>query len=189
MRRISGVLVAVSLVCTVVRADSVTLAQFDQESNSFQRRGDVRQTSLLSQVPAFGGKSKATGQIKTHPFREMFGSGFHDHSGDFPSSMSPGDVEAVICDCGDLDRVAGGFPIWPFFFVGAVSFLLIDFGTPGSPIPPVLVPPTSTPPVDVPPQVPEPDSFVLLLTGLTAIASTLRRKRKVTTQSFKTESR
>ncbi len=178
------------MVCTGVRADSITLTKLAPEQTSFQGRREVRPQSLFSQVPTPANKAKST----TNPFSEMLsGSNFRESSGILPSRISPGDVQAVICDCGDLDQVAGGFPKWPFLFLGVIPLVFIINGSPEAPVPPlvppVLVPPTETPHVEVTPQVPEPDSLVLLVTGLTGIAFALRRNRKPTTRSLRTNLR
>ena len=88
-----------------------------------------------------------------------------------------GEVEGTICDCGFIVPV-GGFPKWPFLFLGAIPLAFIDHGdTPSSsptptptPTPPSIPTPTPTP------QVPEPSSLFLLGTGLAAAGAGLRRR-------------
>jgi hypothetical protein len=84
-----------------------------------------------------------------------------------------GEVEGTICDCGFI-VAAGGFPKWPFLFLGAIPLAFIDHGdTPSStPTPTPPSNPTPTPP----PQVPEPASLLLFGTGLAAAGAGLRRR-------------
>jgi len=83
-----------------------------------------------------------------------------------------GDVEATVCDCGEILIPVGGFPRWPLLFLGVIPFFFIDGDDPLPPdIPPSL--PTPTPPVVT---VPEPASLLLFVTGLAAFGAGLRRR-------------
>lgn len=101
---------------------------------------------------------------------------FTDFQQDPQKVATQGDVEAVICDCGEL-TVAGGFPKWPLLFLAGIPLFFIhgddDHGP--SPTPTPTPTPTSTPtPSPTPAPIPEPASIILFLSGLSALA--LRRK-------------
>jgi PEP-CTERM motif len=88
-----------------------------------------------------------------------------------------GDVEATICDCGDIEIPVGGFPKWPLLFLGAIPFLFLD-NDDETPVPPL---PTGTPfslPTPTPPivTVPEPATLLLFASGLSAFGVGLRRR-------------
>jgi PEP-CTERM motif len=91
-----------------------------------------------------------------------------------------GDVEATICDCGEIMIPEGGFPKWPLLFIGAIPFFFIDKDD-EIPVPPIFTPtpPTLTQPTPTPPpvvSVPEPASLLLFTSGLAAFAAGLRRR-------------
>lgn len=90
-----------------------------------------------------------------------------------------GEVEGTICDCGEIFLVGGGFPKWPFLFLGAIPLAFIDNDceTCDSVTTPTPTPtPPSTPTPTPTPQVPEPASLLLLGTGLAAASAGLRRR-------------
>jgi PEP-CTERM motif len=92
-----------------------------------------------------------------------------------------GDVEARICDCGDILIPEGGWPKWPLLFIGAIPFFFLDSDDNETPLPPIIPPtstlptptPTATPPVTT---VPEPASLLLFASGLAAFGAGLRRR-------------
>jgi hypothetical protein len=91
--------------------------------------------------------------------------------------IDQGDVEGTICDCGELLLAGGGFPKWPFLFLGAIPlFFIHSDDTPNTPTPTPTPPPPSVTPTP-PTAVPEPASLILLATGLAGAGSVLRRKR------------
>lgn len=83
--------------------------------------------------------------------------------------IDQGDVEATVCDCGEIIVPGGAWPKWPLLFLAAIPLFFIpecddcDITTP-TPTPP---PPTHTP---------EPASLLLLGTGLIAFGAGLRRR-------------
>lgn len=90
-----------------------------------------------------------------------------------------GDVEATICDCGDIEIPVGGFPKWPLLFLGAIPFFFIDSDE-EIPTPPVIPPPPSSQPTPTPPvvAVPEPATLLLFGAGLAAFGARFRRRTR-----------
>ena len=91
-------------------------------------------------------------------------------------TIAEGEVEGTICDCGEIFIAGGGFPKWPFLFLGAIPLAFIhDCEDCDNPTPTPTPTPPSTP-TPTPPAVPEPGSLVLFGTGLAAAAAGLRHR-------------
>lgn len=81
------------------------------------------------------------------------------------------DVEASICNCGEI-IAAGGWPKWPLLFLATIPLFFINHcdNCDDTPVP------TPTPTPTPPSQVPEPLSLLLFGTGLAAFGPRLRRR-------------
>lgn len=104
--------------------------------------------------------------------------------------VAQGDVDATVCDCGEV-TVAAGFPKWPLLFLAAIPLFFIhdkDCDDCDEIIPNPTPTPTPTPTPQTP--VPEPASLLLFGSGLAAVGASLRRRRmkaKLKTQAETTE--
>ena len=104
--------------------------------------------------------------------------------------VAQGDVDATVCDCGEV-TVAVGFPKWPLLFLAAIPLFFIhdkDCDDCDDIIPNPTPTPTPTP--SPTPPVPEPASLLLFGSGLAAVGASLRRRRmkaKLQTQGETTE--
>jgi len=77
-------------------------------------------------------------------------------------------VDGTICDCGEIPRVGGGFPKWPFLaLIPLICLTGICFDHEKKIPPPV---PTPTPPI------PEPASLLLFGSGIVALSAGARRR-------------
>lgn len=88
--------------------------------------------------------------------------------------IAEGDVEATVCDCGEITVAGGGWPKWPLLFLAAIPFFFIN-DCDDCDGPPFTPTPTPTPPTP-PSQVPEPASLLLFGAGLAAFGAGLRRR-------------
>ena len=89
-------------------------------------------------------------------------------------TIAQGEVEGTICDCGEIFIAGGGFPKWPFLFLGAIPLAFIDHDCDTCDT--TIETPTPTPTTPTPTPTPEPASLFLLGTGLAAAGAGLRRR-------------
>ena len=88
-------------------------------------------------------------------------------------AIDQGEVEGIICDCGEITVPGGGFPKWPLLFLAALPFFFshgcdeCEIETPPGTPPGTTV--TSSP-------IPEPASLLLFGSGLAAFGAGLRRR-------------
>jgi len=98
------------------------------------------------------------------------------------------DLEGTICDCGEILIAGGGFPKWPFLFLGAIPFFFLQGSEEQTRAATTLTTPITTPistatptptptPTPPPAPIPEPSSLLLFGSSLVAVAALLRRRR------------
>ena len=98
-------------------------------------------------------------------------------------------VNGTICDCGEIPAVGGGFPKWPFLLLIPLV-CVTGICTHHHKVPPPDCPncPCTNCPTPTPtPNVPEPTSLLLLGSGITALAATVRRRYAKTRATKETE--
>jgi len=166
-------------------AEPVTINQVVQTLNTSQGV-DLRLNSLITQDPGQKG-TQQTGP-RTENGSSTQGGTKTDSiiSGVIVTAQSQqvgvetypqGEVEGTICDCGDF-IIPGGFPKWPFLFLGAIPLAFIDHNNNvETPTPtPTPTPPSTSTPTPTPTPTPEPASLLLFGTGLVAAGAGLRRR-------------
>jgi len=166
-------------------AEPVTINQVVQTLSSSQGVPDLRLNSLVTQDSGQKGTQQSGPRTDNGPVVNKTDSiitgvtvGQDQQIG--VETFAEGEVEGTICDCGEIYLVGGGFPKWPFLFLGAIPLAFIDHDcddcdTPSTTPTPTPTPP-STPTPTPTPQVPEPASLLLFGTGLAAAGAGLRRR-------------
>lgn len=197
-RPIAAILSVVLLVGGPVHAGPVAISQVIQVIGSYQNPPELRLRSLsqTGSTPVAGVKgstlTSAVQQPTSDGSTEILDSSIAPASDSLLSGVvigsggpqrgveiiDQGDVEATICDCGEI-IVPGGFPKWPLLFLAAIPLFFIDtsddFVPPTSVVTPTPPPPsTPNPTPEVP--IPEPGSLLLFGTGLVAFGAGLRRR-------------
>ena len=168
-------------------AEPVRINQVIQTLSTSQGVPDLKINSLITQDQGQKGSTQQTGPATgngsstqgTKPDSLITGvtvTGQAQQIG--VETIAEGDVEGTICDCGEIFIAGGGFPKWPFLFLGAIPLAFIhDCDDCDTPTPtPTPTPPSIPTPTPTPPAVPEPGSLVLFGTGLAAAAAGLRRR-------------
>jgi hypothetical protein len=94
--------------------------------------------------------------------------------------IEQGDVEATICDCGEI-LVPGGWPKWPLLAAVPLVCLTGICTTDHK----VCVGPECNPPCVDCGEIPEPASLLLFGSGLAALAGGVRRRRRIKLEAEK----
>lgn len=213
-RPIAAILSVVLLAGGPVHAGPVAISQVIQVIGSYQNPPELRLRSLsqTGSTPVAGVKgstltsgvrqpavdgSRAVLDSSVAPASDSLLSGIVVGSGDPQRGVEiidQGDVEGIICDCGEIIVPGGGFPKWPLLFLAAIPFFFIDtsddFDTPTFVVTPTPPPPPATPNPTPEVPIPEPGSLLLFGTGLAAFGAGLRRryaKAKLAAQVDNTE--
>lgn len=164
LRSIAGIVSFFLLAGTTIQADPVVMSDVLQFIGGYQKSPQLRFRSFPhGGIPGSTSTSILDGVAVSSDEPQ---SGVH--------TIHQGDVEATICDCGEILVAGGGLPKWPLLFLAAIPFFFPhDNENPGvpplTPPPPVIVPPPQTP-------IPEPTSLLLFGSGLAAFGALLRRR-------------
>lgn len=163
-RFVAGIVSVLLLAGAPVRADPVTMSDVIQIIDVFQNSPQLRLRSLPeADIPLSEASTSILADVVVSSNEPQ--SSVH--------TIHQGDVEAIICDCGEILVAGGGFPKWPLLFLTAIPFFFPhDDENPD--IPTTLTPPGATAPPQTP--VPEPTSLLLLGSGLAAFGAVLRRR-------------
>jgi hypothetical protein len=182
--RVTVLICLLFLMALPALAEPVTIKQVVQTLSTSKGVTDLRINSLLTQDQGQKSSTQQSGpatQSGTKTDSLISGvttTGQGQRIG--VETISEGEVEGTICDCGEIFIAGGGFPKWPFLFLGAIPLAFIDHDcdtcdtTVETPTPTPTPPSTPTPTPT--PQVPEPASLLLFGTGLAAASAGLRRR-------------
>ena len=205
-RQMSAI-ICIFLICVVpALADPITGKQVVQTLNSSQGTLDLRLNSLVTQDPATTKSNappngpRAEGAQGTQPGAPNAESiavvAITSEGQELGVDYEEGEVDGTICDCGEIPPIlGGGFPKWPFLFLGAVPLAFIhdcddcgDENEQPTPTPtPTPTPPSGPTPTPTPPGVPEPGTLLLFGSGLVAAGAGLRRRYAKMKLTQKTE--
>jgi len=184
--RVTVLICLLFLMALPALAEPVTIKQVVQTLSTSKGVTDLRINSLLTQDQGQKSSTQQSGpatQSGTKTDSLISGvttTGQGQRIG--VETISEGEVEGTICDCGEIFIAGGGFPKWPFLFLGAIPLAFIDHDcdtcdtTVETPTPTPTPTPPSTPTPTPTPQVPEPASLLLFGTGLAAASAGLRRR-------------
>ena len=183
--RVTVLICLLFLTAVPALAEPVTINQVVQTLSSSQGVPDLRLNSLITQNSGQKGTQQSGPRTDNGPVTKtdsiissVIVTGQGQQIG--VETIAEGEVEGTICDCGEIFIAGGGFPKWPFLFLGAIPLAFIDTDcddcdTPSTTPTPTPTPP-STPTPTPTPQVPEPASLLLFGTGLAAASAALRRR-------------
>lgn len=186
-RRLLAMLGIVLLPVTLTQARPVRITEVIQVLNNSQRPAELRLESYSKHsnnlVDARVGVDGQRASDAVDEFEDSLTVAFEFYAYEQQpgvEQVNQGQVQGTICDCGDIELLAGGFPKWPLLFLGGIPFLFLgDDDVPGplnipGPAPTSPTPPPSPPPLN--PPIPEPGSIALFVTGLSGLGIVLRRR-------------
>ena len=186
LRPIVAALAIVFLTGVPAHAAPVLINDVLQVVSNYRNPPDLRLRNLVSPTsssaissridPIKPGTAIAEGSLFIPETGSLFSSIAFDQDPQKVDVIVQGDVEATICDCGDITIPVGGWPKWPLVFLGAIPFFFLPKGD-EEPVPP-FIPPTITQPSPTPPiqTIPEPTTLLLFGSGLAAFGAALRRR-------------
>ena len=181
--------ISISEVVQIINGSQVTGRGFDLHLRNVSqgRKSPVDESVTKSEAASHGSSGQtASSQVpdasSAPPATDSLLSGIA-LSNDDPQGkidvISQGDLEGSICDCGEIPLVEGhGFPKLPLVFLAVIPLFFIHHHHDSTcETCDTTTTPTPTPnTVPSPPGVPEPASWLLMGSGLVALANSLRRR-------------